>query len=68
MAITAVIDTKKTPMELTVTSDKRKITLTATVAGETATATATFEPIITDTSGRVWTKKSDNGTTAIYTG
>lgn len=68
MAITAKIDTTKTPIELIVTSDKRKIALTATVAGESATATAVFEPGIKDDSGRVWTKKSDDGTTAVYTG
>lgn len=68
MALTASIDTSKTPIELTVVSDKRKVEVTVTVAGETATGTATFPVKITDDSGRVWTLKSDDGTTAVYTG
>lgn len=68
MALTATINTAKTPIELTVTSDKRKVEVSVTAAGETATGTATFPVKITDASGRVWTVKTDDGTTAVYTG
>lgn len=71
MALTATIDITKNPIELTVTSDKRKVQVTVTTAGETATGTATYPVNITDTSGRVWTLKAgttDNGITAVYTG
>lgn len=68
MAITASINLTKTPIELTVVSDKRKVAVSVTSAGETATGTATFPVTVSDDSGRVWTRKSDDGTTAIYTG
>lgn len=66
MALTATINLSKTPPELTVTSDKRKVAVSVTAAGETATGTATFPVTVADDSGRVWTRKSDDGTTAIY--
>lgn len=68
MAITASIDVAKTPIELTVSSDKRKVEVSVTAAGETATGTAVFPVIVKDDSGRTWTKKSDDGSTAVYTG
>jgi len=66
MALTATVDVTKTPITLTVVSDKRKISVSVTSAGETATGTAVFPVQITDGS-RTWTQKSDDGTTAIYT-
>lgn len=68
MALTAAVDTAKSPIELKVTSDKRKVEVTVTAAGETAVGTAVFPIKITDDSGRVWTLKSDDGATAVYTG
>lgn len=69
MALTATIDLTVTPIKLTVTSDRRKAADgTVTVAGESATFSAYFEPKITDSTGRVWTKKTDDGATATYTG
>lgn len=67
MAITASVDISKSPIELTVTSDKRVVNVSVTSAGETATGTATFPVTVTDAS-RTWTKKSDNGLVAVYTG
>lgn len=66
--LTAKIDLTVTPITLTVTSDKRKVEVSVKSAGETATGTAVFPVTITDTSGRTWTQKSDDGTTAVYTG
>ncbi len=68
MALTAAVDLTKTPITLTVTSDKRKVAVTVTSAGETATGSATFPITVTDTSGRVWTVVSDDGATAVYSG
>lgn len=68
MALSAKVDTTKTPIELTVTSDRRKVSVEVTAGGETATATGTFPVKVTDSSGRVWTQKSDDGTTAVFTG
>jgi len=67
MALTAVVDTTKSPIELRVTSDKRKVTGSVTVGGETANYVGAFEPKITDTSGRVWVKQNDDGSVAVYT-
>lgn len=67
MALTATVDTTKTPIELRVISDKRKVTGTVTVGGETANYVGAFEPKITDDSGRTWVKRDDDGSTAIYT-
>lgn len=68
MALSANVDLSGAAPKLTVTSDKRVVTVTVTAAGETATGTATFPITITDTSGRTWTKASDNGTVAVYNG
>lgn len=68
MALSAKVDITKTPYTLTVVSDKRAVKGTTTVGGESATFNATLEPVVTDDSGRVWTKKTDDGTTAVYTG
>lgn len=68
MALTASVNLSKTPIELTVTSDKRKVSVQVSVAGETATATGSFPVTVKDDSGRVWTVKSDDGQTAVYTG
>ncbi|MDR6907454.1 hypothetical protein J2X63_003162 [Agromyces sp. 3263] len=68
MALTATVDLTKTPIELRVVSDRRKVEVTAFSVGETAVGTALFPvPVITDASGRVWTKKSDDGVTTVYT-
>lgn len=67
MALTASINLSKSPAELTVTSDKRKVAVSVSAAGETATGTAIFPVTVSDDSGRVWSRKSDDGTTAIYT-
>lgn len=67
MAITASIDLTKSPIELTVVSDKRKVEVSVQAAGETATGTATFPVLVTD-AARTWTKKTDDGATAVYTG
>lgn len=68
MALTATINLSKTPAELTVTSDKRRVAVSVTAAGETATGTATFPVTVQDDSGRVWTRKSDDGLVAVFTG
>lgn len=68
MALTAAVDVTATPPTLTVVSDKRKVAVTVTAAGETATGNAMFPVTVTDTSGRVWTVKTDDGVTAVYTG
>jgi hypothetical protein len=66
MAITASVDITKTPIELTVTSDKRTVSVSVTTAGETAVGTATFPIVVTDAT-RTWTKKTDDGHVAVYT-
>lgn len=68
MALSARVDLTKTPIELSITSDRRKVSVEVTAAGETATATGTFPVKITDSSGRTWTPKSDDGITAVFTG
>jgi hypothetical protein len=65
MTLKATLSTS--PLTLTVTSDKRKISGNVTVAGETANYTGAFEPVVTDDSGRKWTKTTDDQTTAVYT-
>jgi hypothetical protein len=67
MALTATVDVTATPITLTIKSDKRKVEVSVTSAGETATGTALFPIKITDAS-RTWTLKSDDGSTAVYTG
>lgn len=66
--ITGKIDASKNPIELTVTSDKRIVTATVQAVGETAELKGQFPVTITATGGRTWTLKSDDGTTAVYTG
>ena len=68
MALTASVDVTKNPIELTVVSDKRKVSVVVEAVGEQATATGQFPVKVTDSSGRTWTIKSDDGTTAVYTG
>lgn len=68
MSLTASVDLTKTPPVLTVVSDKRKVSVDVSAVGETATCTGTFPVKVTDASGRVWTVKSDDGVTAVYTG
>ena len=68
MALTATIDLTVTPPTLTAHSDRRIVTVTVAAAGETATGTATFPITVADASGRVWTPKSDDGVTAVFTG
>lgn len=64
--LTATIDLTKTPIELTVVSDKRVVSVQVAVLGETATATGKFPVKVTDTD-RTWTLKTDDGKTAVYT-
>jgi hypothetical protein len=66
MALTAAVNVNVTPMTLTVVSDKRVLTGSVTVAGETAEWTAELPITINDTI-RTWTLVSDDGKTAIYT-
>lgn len=67
MAISAAIDLTKSPPTLTVTSDKRSVTVTVSCAGETATGVARYPVTVSDSSGKVWKAISDDGTTAVYT-
>lgn len=67
MTISASVDLTKTPPTLTVVSDKRKVTVTVTSAGETATGTATYPVVVVDSSGKTWAVKSDDGVTAVFT-
>lgn len=67
MALSASVNLSVSPAELTVKSDKRVVEVTVSAAGETATGKATFPVKVTDASGRVWTVKSDDGATAVYT-
>lgn len=67
MALTAKVDLTVTPNTLTVTSDKRVVYKgTAAVGGETVSYSAYLEPTITDSTGKVWVKKSDDGVVAVY--
>lgn len=64
MALTAKFDPVNGSM--TVVSDRRKVTGSVTVGGETAPYSGYFEPVVKDDSGRVWTKRTDDGITAVY--
>ena len=64
--LTATIDLTKTPIELTVMSDMRVVSVQVSAVGETATATGRFGVKLTDTD-RTWALKSDDGKTAVYT-
>lgn len=44
----------------------RNVVLTASDRGVTATANAIYPVTLTDSSGKVWTKVSDDGLTATY--
>jgi hypothetical protein len=70
MAISAIIDTSVSPFTLTVVSDSRLTTIggTVTVGDESAPYSAQVAwPITFDADSHVWTKVSDDGTTAVYT-
>ena len=67
MALTASVDVSKTPPTLTVTSDKRKLSVNVTVLGETVVAIGLFPITVSDDSGATWTLKTDDGVTAVYT-
>lgn len=68
MTISAKVDLTVTPITLTVVSDKRLVSVQVSAVGDTATATGQFPVTVSDSSGRVWTVKSDDGTTAVYSG
>lgn len=68
MTLKASVDLSATPPTLTVVSDRRKVSVQVSAVGETATATGAFPVTVTDGSGRVWTAKSDDGVTAVYSG
>lgn len=66
---TITINLAASPQTVTVKTDptaNRSITLTATDRGSTATANAIYPITLTDSSGRVWVKQSDDGLTAVY--
>lgn len=63
--LTASVNTTVTPATLTVTSDRRHVSVEVHCAGETATATGSFPVQIVD-SDRTWEQVSDDGTTAVY--
>ena len=67
MALKGSFDLTKNPIECTVVSDRRKVSVDVSSAGDTLTLTGQFPIKITDSSGRVWTVKSDDGATAVYT-
>lgn len=68
MALGVTFNLTKTPIEMSVVSDKRKVAVTASTAGETAVGTAIYPVTVSDSSGKVWTLKTDDGATAVYTG
>lgn len=68
MALTAKLDLTTSPATLTVTSDRRKVSVDVHAAGDDAVATGTFPVTVADDSGRVWTQSSDDGDVAVYTG
>ena len=68
MALTVNLDLTKTPITLTVVSDRRRVDVAVTVLGETITASGRFPITISDDSGRRWDLASDDGTTAVYVG
>lgn len=67
MSLTAKVDTSTAAPTLTVVSDKRNVSVAVTVLGETVNASGRFPVTIVD-AARTWTLKSDDGTTAVYTG
>lgn len=66
MSLTAKLDLTVNPPTLTVTSDRRKVSVQVTAVGETATATGLFPVTVSDSSGKQWKQVSDDGTTAVY--
>ena len=48
MALSVSVDLTKSPIELTVTSDKRVVSVQVTAVGETATATGQFPVTLSD--------------------
>lgn len=68
MALTAKLDLAVTPNTLTVTSDKRVVSVDVTVLGETVNAKGNFPVKVVDSrTGIIWTVKSDTGLVAVYT-
>lgn len=69
MALTVTVDLTTKPGTVTATavSDKRVVEVSVSAAGDVATGTATFPITFSDTAGRTYTKKSDDGATAVYT-
>lgn len=65
LAVTVDLSTPGTIIA-TAVSDKRQVAVSVYAAGETATGTATFPITFSDTAGRKYTKKSDDGVTAVY--
>lgn len=68
MALTGKLDLTTTPATLTVVSDRRKESVTVHSAGEDLTLDGVWPVTVTDSAGRTWTLKSDDGATAVYTG
>jgi predicted methyltransferase len=66
MTISAKLDLTAAPPTLTVTSDKRKVSVEVSAVGEKTTATGMFPVTVTDSSGKVWKSVSDDGTTATF--
>lgn len=64
--LTATIDLKKIPIELTVVSNKRVVAIAVTAVGESILATGNFPVYVVD-ADRTWTLKTDDGKTAVYT-
>lgn len=66
MALTGSLNLTVTPIKLTVTSDKRKVSAQIAAVGESLLLTGTFPVTVTD-AARTWTIQSDDGVTAVYT-
>lgn len=69
MALTAKIDMTVTPATLTVTAAAadRAVSVTVTSGGQTATAKGTWPVAVVDDGGHVWTLKTDDHVTAVFT-
>lgn len=69
MALTARIDTSSIPATLTVTAAAadRAVSVTVRSGGQTAAASGTWPVVVVDDSGHVWTVKSDDHVTAVFT-
>lgn len=66
LSVTVDLSTPGT-VKATAVSTKRVVSVSVAAAGDVATGTATFPITFSDTAGRVYTKVSDDGTTAVYT-